>query len=298
MVVIILSSCFISRQLIFADAYISEDKVYYGADSYTIDYEREIIYAKGHAYFKKEDRRVQADRIKIYYSRDKKKAEFFNNVWVQDLTQLSEIRGDYGKALFKEDTYIIEGNAVYTDEKRTVSAQRIQRLKDQRILFSEGVMYSDGTYEIKASKLDISGNTAEFTSNVGALHLESGDIVYCNSLTYFADLENVTFQGEVLYLQKKEQEGKDALVMRANGVRYFKDQDVFLLLGDVLILTERFTMSTSVARYMRNKRKLESTGDIVVSERTNYIYCNRVSYDEQTKRIIYFNTVQGIVSRR
>jgi lipopolysaccharide assembly outer membrane protein LptD (OstA) len=296
--VIILSSNLISGHRIFADAYISEDKVYYGADSYTIDYEREIIYAKGHAYFKKEDRRVQADRIKIYYSRDKKKAEFFNNVRVQDITQLSEIRGDYGEALFKKDTYIVEGNATYTDEKRTVSAQRVQRLKDQRILFSEDVVYSDGIYEIKASKLDISGDTAEFTSDVDVLHLESGDIIYCNSLTYLMDLENVTFQGEVLYLQKEDQEGKDALVMRANGIRYFKDQDVFLLLGDVLILTESFTMNTSIARYMRNERKLESTGDIIVSDRTNYIYCNRLSYDEQTKRIIYFNTVQGIVSRR
>jgi len=36
---------------LIADAYLAEDKIYYGADSYSINYEKEIITARGHAFF-------------------------------------------------------------------------------------------------------------------------------------------------------------------------------------------------------------------------------------------------------
>ncbi|KPJ81985.1 MAG: hypothetical protein AMS17_19210 [Spirochaetes bacterium DG_61] len=278
-----------------ADAFISEDRVYYGADSYTIDYEKEIIHAKGNAYFTKDDKKVKADRIEIYYAGKKKKALFFRNVVVQDQKRKSEVRGDFGEALYRENLYRIEGNAVYTDPERTVQARLIEKRGEEETVFSGNVFYRDTEYEIGASQLKITARSASFISDVEVLQLASGDRVHCSILDYSMPSRDITFQGEVVYLQKDGGESNSPLIMKSKGIRYFHDQDMFLLLGDVLIMTSDVSMNTDVARYRRRVKKLEATGDVVVRKKNRYVYCNNLEYDFETGKLIYSHSVRGIV---
>ena len=282
--------------LLYADAYLSEDRVYYGADSYTIDYDREIIYAKGNAFFNKENRIVNAEKIEIYYSKTEKRALFYNNVIIQNRAQKSRIHGNYAEAIYNEEIYTIQGDAVYIDEDRTIKAQRIETLRGVDTVFYDDVEYTDGIYEIGSSTLHITDDTARFKTDVEAQNMETGDIIYCDSFTYFLDSGNIIFQGNVLYFQKEKKGEKDPLIMKAELLRYFHENDIFLFLGDVLILSGDLTIRTSIARYLRDKGTLEATGDIVVQDRENFIYCNNVNYDIQTKKVVYFNFVRGVIS--
>ena len=82
----------------YADAYLSEDRVYYGADSYTVDYDKKVIHALGHAFFRKQQKTIHADKILIHYAKDEKKAFFFNNVVIKNRADESQIHGNYGEA--------------------------------------------------------------------------------------------------------------------------------------------------------------------------------------------------------
>jgi lipopolysaccharide assembly outer membrane protein LptD (OstA) len=280
-----------------ADAFISEDRVYYGADSYTIDYEREIIRAKGHAYFEKGSRKVQAERIEIYYAENMKKALFFRNVIVQDSSQESEVRGEYGEAFYNMNVYRIEGNAVFTDPRRRVSAQMIEQRKDNETIFSESVVFTDSEYEIRAPRLLITRKIAQFASGASLLDLASGDTVHCNTIEYQFSSGNVTCQGDVLYQQKETKEVTEPLVMISKGVRYFHEGDFFLLLGDVFVMKGAISLNTDVARYERSGGMLEARGDVVVREHDRYVFCENLSYDIDKKKLIYSNSVRGIIPR-
>jgi len=280
-----------------ADAFISEDRVYYGADSYTIDYEKEIIHARGHAYFEKGNRKVQAGRIEIYYAQNVKKALFFQNVLVQDSSQESEVRGEYGEALYNVNVYRIKGNAVFTDPQRRVSARMIEQRKDDETIFSENVVFTDSEYEIRSSQLLITGKVAQFTSGALLKDLSSGDTVHCNMIEYFFSSGNVTCQGDVLYQQKETNEVTEPLVMISKGVRYFHEEDFFLLLGDVYVLKGAISLNTDIARYERSGGMLEAHGDVVVREHGRYVFCKSLSYDIEKKKLIYSNSVQGIIPR-
>lgn len=288
---------FCSLISLYGDAYIAEDRIYYGADSYTVDYEKEIIYAEGHAYFKKQSRWVNADRIKIYYSKEEKKALFYNNVHLKDNSDNSEIQGSYAEAFFKEDRYVVVGEAVYKDELRLIKASRIERVQDDVTTFYENVEYIDDSYRINSVTLQINKGNARFQSNVEALDRETGDTIYCDSITYFNETENIVFQEDVIYNQNEE-DGEDSLIIKSDALRYFSESDTFILLGDVLILREDIMMRSSLAKYIRLKDTLEASGEIIVNEGDNYIYCNRAKYDMKTKKLEYSNSVRGIFNQR
>ena len=61
MLVIWIFIFFISFTAANGDAYLSENDIYYGADSYQINYEKEIITAEGHAFFKKDSKLLTAN---------------------------------------------------------------------------------------------------------------------------------------------------------------------------------------------------------------------------------------------
>ncbi len=121
---------------LYADAYLAEDRIYYSADSYKIDYESEIIYANGHASFRKEDKIVNADRIVIYYAKGQKRAQLFNNVVVLNEIDNNRISGEYGEVLYNEDIYTVKGNTVYTDEEIEITSDTVSTYKGEESMFS------------------------------------------------------------------------------------------------------------------------------------------------------------------
>lgn len=278
----------------YADAYLSEDRVYYGADSYTVDYDKKVIHALGHAFFRKQQKTIHADKILIHYAKDEKKAFFFNNVVIKNRADGSQIHGNYGEARFKEDFYYIEGDAIYFDEKRTISSRRIEAIKDENYIFLDNVQYSDEKYIIKASSLNISDDTAVFRSKTHAVDIESGDSAFCDTITYFQGSEDVIFQDRVLYIEKDGKMENDSLVVESEVMRYYHDKEMFVLLGDVYMMNGDYTLRSSIVKYFREKSILEAVGDIVVYDGDKYIYCNNLEFNVDTKKIVFFNSTKGI----
>jgi lipopolysaccharide export system protein LptA len=274
----------------------SEEKIVYGGDSYTVDYDKEIIYARGNAYFKKQYRRVNADRIEIFYAEGKQMAHFFGNVVFLDQLQSSRIEGERGEVFFLSDLYIIERNAVYSDERARIKAERIETLRGELTTFQGNVDYTDGSYRITADSLQIGDESARFRTGVEAVDLETGDSIYCDSVDYFQGSENIIFNGDVVYLQKKSKEHEDPLVIKADTLRFFSAENTYFLLGNVLVLGREIQVCSSTARYNKESDRLEATGEVVVQDRKNSIYCDTLVYDVQTRKMIYSDSVRGILS--
>ncbi len=273
----------------------SEAKIMYGGDSYTVDYDREIIYARGNAYFTKQNQRVNADRIEIYYAEDKQMALFFGNVVFLDQLQSSRIEGERGEVFFLSDLYGIEGNAVYSDERARIKAERIESLRGELTTFQGNVDYTDGSYKITADSLQI-GDESRFRTGVEAIDLDTGDSIYCDSVDYFHGSENITFNGDVVYLQKKSEEREDPLVIKADALRFFSAENTYLLLGNVLVLGREIQVRSSTVRYIKEADRLEATGEVVVQDRKNSIYCDTLVYDVKTRKMVYSDAVKGILS--
>jgi lipopolysaccharide assembly outer membrane protein LptD (OstA) len=276
-----------------ADAFLSDDKVYYGADSYSVDYEKKIVNAVGHAFFRKEKRRVDADRIVIHYAENRKTAYCYGNVVLSNSADGSKVTGDYAEARYREEYYFMEGDAVYSDGERRIAARRIESRKDEEYFFQDDVRYKDDSYAISAASLSVTNDTALFKGDTAAVHIESGDSVSCDEIIYDQPSEDVTFSGRALYI---EHEGDNSLVIRSDVMRYFKDTDLFVLVGNVSMMNGSYTLRASVARYRRTKKLLEAEGDIVVWDGKKYVYSDNLEYDVRTDRVVFFKEVRGVFS--
>jgi lipopolysaccharide export system protein LptA len=276
----------------------TEAKIKYGGDSYTVDYDREIIYAKGHAYFMKQNQRVNADRIEIYYAEDKQLALFFGNVVFLDQIHSSRIEGERGEVFFLNDLYVIEENAVYSDERARIKAERIESSRGEITTFQGNVDYTDGAYKIAADSLEIGDESARFRTGVEAIDIDTGDSIYCDSIDYFQGSGNITFNGDVVYLQKKSEAREDPLVIKADALRFFSEENTYLLLGNVLVLGGEIQVRSSTARYIKEADRLEAMGEVVVQDRKNSIYCDTLVYDVKTRKMVYSDSVKGILSTK
>ncbi len=279
-----------------ADDVESEEKILYGGDSYTVDYEREIIYARGNAYFTKQNQKVNADRIEIYYAEEKQTALFFGNVVFQDRVNSSRIEGKRGKVFYLEDLFVIEGNAVYSDERALIKAERIESSKGEYTSFQGNVEYRDDSYKITANSLQIDDDSTSFRTDVEATDLDAGDTIYCDSVDYFQGSENITFNGDVVYLQKGSEERENPLVIKADALRFFSSANTYFLLGNVLVLGRGLQVHSSTARYVKEADRLEATGEVVFQDGENSIYCDTLVYDVNTRTMVYSNSVRGILS--
>ena len=279
---------------LYADAYLSEDRIYYSADSYKIDYENEVIYANGHATFRKEDKVVNADRIIIYYAQGQKWAQLFKNVVVLNKIDNNSISGDYGEVFFNEDSYTIKGNTVYADKEIKITSDSISTFKGEESTFSGGVQYTDRNYEITAPVLSIVNDIATFKNESVALHIESGDRIHCDSISFNTNTGDAVFHEQVLYVQEEAEEG-DPLLLRSDTVRYFQESDTYIFLGNVFVLNRDFAVQSAIARYIRDAGILKASGNIVLQENEKYTYCNNANYDENTGKTVLYNKVNGIL---
>ncbi len=281
-------------EYLHADAYLSEDRVYYGADTYTVDYDKKVINAVGSAFFRKEKRRVDADRIVIHYAPNRKIAYFYGNVILTDERNESRITGRYAEAKFREDFYFIEGETVYLDEKRSIASHRVEMKEDEGYRFIDDVRYNDGTYEITAPVLKVTDDIAVFKKEAHAVHLKSRDSIDCDEISYLLESEDVTFTGEALYIEQEGSIEENTLVIRSDVMRYFNAGDLFVLVGDVLMMNGSYTLRSSVVRYHRSQKLVEASGDIVVWDGKKYVYSNNLEYDVNTDRVLFFTEVRGV----
>lgn len=287
----------ISFVSIYADAYLAEDSIYYGADTYTLDYAKKVIRAEGKAFFERGNWRVSARRIIINYAEGVKKAFCYGNVLVRNRATGSELRGNYGEAHFKDDYYMIEGNALYKDELRSVRANKIESKSFKHFICSDNVEYLDNEVEVHSRFLEIDENgTASFREMVSARFIKTGDEIYSESIRYFSGSGDAEFVGDVLFIQADSpSRTESSLISRSEALRYLRDEDCFLLLNEVYIMNRKYSFSGSVVRFYRDRNLLESTGETVVWEVGKAIYCNGMLFNINTGEVLFSGSVRGVV---
>jgi lipopolysaccharide assembly outer membrane protein LptD (OstA) len=305
-----------------ADAYLSEDKVRYGADSYTVDYDREIVTAKGRAYFVKGGRSVYSDRIVIYYGRSEKRALFSGNVLVKDQEGAYRVTGERGESRLTRDYYRIEGNAALESGARVVRASAIERREDGELLFTGDVRYTDPRYDVSAPLLRVQGGSALFEKGpaqaVEVLETASGSRVYCDSMRYDEMSGDLLFSGDALFLQggggSKPAGEADAgrkygaapgesasprnsasiFVIRAGEIRYLREFDTFYLYGSVYAFDDSMSLSAQEAEYARAERVLSAKGGATLREGERTVSSSRVRIELDTRRVMLYGDAEGV----
>jgi lipopolysaccharide export system protein LptA len=279
---------------LYADAYLAEDKIYYGADSYFVNYDDEIIKAIGHAYYRRGLKEVSASEIIIYYSDEIKKAFFYNNVLMKDKVKKAEIHGNYGEAHFKKDYYLVDGNAVYTDQFRTIRSQKIESDRSTYYLFSENIVFDDQDVRIRSQSLEIDEHdNAYFSDDISAVFLETGDDLYCGSIKYSINTGDSEFRNDVVYVQKKNDEG-DTLVVKAENAKYFQNGNYFLLMDEVFILSKEYSLSSSMVKYYREAGIVESFGETVMNDGSRTVYSTNMRLILDEIEVVFFGPVRGV----
>jgi lipopolysaccharide assembly outer membrane protein LptD (OstA) len=293
-----------------ADAYLSKDKVHYGADSYTVDYDKEVVHAKGHAFFRKGARTVFSDRIVIYYGSQEKKALFYDHVVINDQDGGYRITGERAEARFAQEYYRIEENSVFEDDARTVRSAVIEQRGEQDILFSGEVRYSDARYEVSAPLLQLHEGTALFERGSGAgveaLEGESGNRVYCDSIRYSERSGDLLFSGNVIFFQGEKtqssgsesggtsQKGGAPFVLMAEEIRYLREGDTFYLYGNTYISDGSLSMSAPEAEYSRASGVLTAKGGTTLREGARMVRSASMRIELDTKRLMFFDEAKGV----
>ena len=198
------------------------------------------------------------------------------------------------KFFFNEDSYTIKGNTVYADKEIKITSDSISTFKGEESTFSGGVQYTDRNYEITAPVLSIVNDIATFKNESVALHIESGDRIHCDSISFNTNTGDAVFHEQVLYVQEEAEEG-DPLLLRSDTVRYFQESDTYIFLGNVFVLNRDFAVQSAIARYIRDAGILKASGNIVLQENEKYTYCNNANYDENTGKTVLYNKVNGIL---
>jgi len=280
--------------VLYSEAYLSEDRIYYGGDTYTIDYSREIIFASGNAFFRRGEKTVRAQKIVIYYSRDQKRAELSQKVKVVDSVENTTITGTYGQALYLDGIYRIWENAVFKDPIREITCYLIETRKDDYTRFEKNVQYKDEEYIITAPLLNISKKNAVFSSGVFAVKKDTGDRLYCDSLTYLLDSGKATFQGDVLLIQGGNKDESEKPLISAGIIKYFPEQESYFLFEQVFIRTSDTAIKAPCVAYYIEDGYMHAYGGVSIHQEGRDIYSGDVKYYYASKKVILYNLVKGV----
>jgi len=282
---------------LFADAYLAEDKIYYGADSYSINYDDEIITARGHAFFRRGDVTVYARKIVIHYADREKHAFLYREVRVENSAQNFTITGDYGEARYLEEYYFVEGNGKFRDSERSIEAVKIESEGWKQYTFSESVVYTGRDIRVTAQTLRVDErNIAHFDGNVHTVFLDSGDEIYCEKIRYFSDTGSSEFHGDVLYIQKENEDRKHTLVVRSDIMRYDSDSQMLILIKDVYMMNGEYTVYAPLARYDMEKGLFRTMGDTIVRKDRDTVYCKGLVSEVGSVELT--GSIQGVFGRR
>jgi hypothetical protein len=281
--------------LLHADAYLSEDRIHYGADTYNINYKDEIISAKGDAYFKREDMSVRAREIVIYYGAEKK-ALFRRDVRVLDHEKDYVLRGDYGEAHYRDDFLFLEGNVSLAEEAWTVTAGRCESRGGSSYTFMEDVRFSDEEVAVSSRNLQVQPEMdAFFSGDVHAVFTESGDHLHCLELTHHFETGDSEFRGNVIFIQEQSgDEDEQPFVVKSENAQFFNERDLLLLMEDVYVTNGTYFLTAPMVKYFREKRLIESVGETVINHGSRTVYCDRMELDLEQKKIAFFGAIRGV----
>jgi lipopolysaccharide assembly outer membrane protein LptD (OstA) len=293
----------LSPTILHTDAYLSEDRIYYGADSYRVNYKDEIINARGNAFFRRDDFSIHSREVVIYYGEDKKKATFHGDVVMRDVENRYQLYGDYGEAYFREERFLVLGNVVFINDTRRITAQRGETRGMKNFTFSETVEFSDTQVTIMSQTLEVQqDNTVVFRDDVRAEFIESGDVLYSRVLTYDVETGDSEFRGDVIYMQgmgtgtreKNTQDGGQVLV-RSEVARYISADSLLLLMENVYVTDGEYSLRAPMIKYFKERNFLESVGDTVIFDGRRTLYCDRMELDLETQSLEFFGSIQGVL---
>lgn len=272
----------------------SEDEIHYGADSYSIDYDSEIIYANGHVYFIRGNRKVTSVKARIYYSENKQVALFFKDVVFIDSDEKVVIKGKAGTAYYEKDIYIIKGNAEFQDNKRKILAEKIEYHSGVYSNFKGGVRFIDDQYEITGNSLMIEEDQAEFSGEITVIVKKNSDRIYCKKLTYNPDNGNVSFTGGTLYIPGKE--GNP--VISASAIMYIEGEKSYNFIDNVYIKGEDYIIRAPLVVYNENEESFYGLGGVFTVMNEKYIEADRMKYSLRNSRALFSGNVSGVIKTK
>lgn len=272
----------------------SEEEIHYGADSYTVDYDREIIYASGHVYFKSGSRKVTSAKARIYYSDEKQVALFFKNVIFRDDVENVTISGDEGTAYYRKDIYIIRGNAQFEDDERKISANRIEYHSGFYTVFEGNLKFLDDQYEILADSLKIEEKQAVFSGDLIIKIRKNSDIIYCKKLIYNSEKGNVSFTGGTLYVPNREGDP----IISSDSIVYVENEGAYNFVDNVYIKGDKYIIRAPLIIYNESEETLYGVGGVFTVMGNKYIESDRLSYSLRNSSVVFSGNVRGVVKKK
>ena len=277
---------------LFGDAYLAEENIHYGADSYKINYEKEIITARGNAYFKKGNKLILADKIVIFYSKDISKAECFGNVILKDKDNNSIIRGHYGFVKYSQKLYYLSGNVSYSREDVSISSDKLfYYSKENLYIFQDNVFYKNDNYSITSDKLEIDINKAEFYGEVVLVNNEKSEILSSRYMEYSLKDDNSLFKGNVIYQSSSPE---NLFLVYADAIEFMKDLNTYYLINNVFIISNSYRINADFMVYDKNKDYLKAIGNVIARNKKFQVRGDTYTIDNINKEIDVLREVRGV----
>jgi lipopolysaccharide assembly outer membrane protein LptD (OstA) len=270
----------------YADAYLSEDRIYYSADRYDIDYGREIITAEGNATFRREDIIVRAQKAVIHYAEGKKRAYFYGRVRMENSREGYTVGGNYGEVHYEKRYAFVKGDAFYRDGERSVRR------------FTGDVVFRDAAVTVTSGTLLVRGEEeAIFAGDSRVRFEETGDRLFCRTLSQNIRTGVSEFSGDVIYFEAENaEERRSPFIIQAGVIRYHPDSDSYICLDHVRAVNEEYTLIAPVLRYDRRREKITTEGESVVRSGSSTVYCTNLTFDVETGTTEFSGEVKGFVA--
>jgi len=281
-----------STNQIDADAYLADVDIHYGADSYKVNYEKEIITATGNAYFKKQDKLLLARKIVIFYSKQVSRAECFGDVTLKDSGNNSVIKGNYGLVKYNQKLYYLSGNVRFNKRNTEILSDRVYYYSDQkRYLFDGEVRYNNKEYTITSNKLEIQNDLADFIGKVVLKSKDKTTALFSDYMEYNLKNNDSFFKGDVVYQSNQSNNG---FVVTADAVKYRKSLASYYLMNNVFVITNKYRVNADYMVYNSNRDYLEAVGDVVVKGNSFSIKADIYTINNISKEINFLRDINGL----
>ena len=294
--IIVILFLIFSFNLLNGDAYLSNEDIHYGANSYKINYEKKIIIATGNAYFKKEDKLLLANKIIIFYSKRLSEAKFYGNVVLKDQNNNSTIKGRYGFVKYARKIYFLSGNVKYKDSNEEIFSDRVYYFSKRNLYLFEGnVDYKNVEYNITANKLKINEDKAMFYNRVKLINNEKSETLNSNYLDYNLKNNDSFFKGQVIYQSNRE---NNNFLVSADVIKYKKDTNDYYLINNVIIISKNYMIDADFMVYNSNKDYLRAVGNVIARGKNFIIRGDSYIINNVSKEINFLKNIYGVFKIR
>ncbi len=281
---------------VYCDAYLADSNIYYGADSYEIDYENEVITATGHAYFRKGTKVLKANRIVIYYAKDESKAEAYGAVRLYDKSDGASVSSSYGEAFFKDSIYVLKGSVKYRKEDIRISSDNLKAYSEMDgnnvYDFYKNCSFENNEYVITSETLRITTDRASFVGRVKVKSKVKTEVIYGKRLEYDLQSGDTIVTGDVVY-----ENGENEILLTAGYIHIFRNEEKIYSTNGVFIVSKDYNILADTMIYKENKAVFDSRGDVVISNDKTIVYCDRFIYYMKKKDSKFLFGVRGEIEQ-